>query len=143
MVDEHQHQHFPVLLVKQLNFQVNGHLLANIMREFLLDDVDQSIHGTWRANFMSVDVFTTRSSPVAGTISGVLTKGRSCALQWKAGNLPTFFYTFLHQGHVPRQPTNFLIEFVKVITLLNIEALGIGLGSRQKRVSMGVTLLWC
>ncbi|XP_071544524.1 uncharacterized protein [Panulirus ornatus] len=53
--------------------KVNGHSLDSITREFLLDGVDQNVQESWRANYMEVDVFTTRGSPIAGTISGVLT----------------------------------------------------------------------
>ncbi|XP_071541109.1 uncharacterized protein [Panulirus ornatus] len=52
--------------------KVNGHSLDCITREFLLDGVDQNVQESWRANYMEVDVFTTRGSPIAGTISGVL-----------------------------------------------------------------------
>ncbi|XP_071517697.1 uncharacterized protein [Panulirus ornatus] len=55
--------------------KVNGHSLDSITREFLLDAVDQNVQESWRANYMEVDVFTTRGSPIAGTISGVLTSG--------------------------------------------------------------------
>ncbi|XP_071544604.1 uncharacterized protein [Panulirus ornatus] len=62
--------------------KVNGHSLDSITREFLLDGVDQNVQESWRANYMEVDVFTTRGSPIAGTISGVLTSvycsGRIC-----------------------------------------------------------------
>ncbi|XP_071544461.1 uncharacterized protein [Panulirus ornatus] len=53
--------------------EVNGHSLDSITREFLLDGVDQNVQESWRANYMEVDVFTTRGSPIAGMISGVLT----------------------------------------------------------------------
>ncbi|XP_071544498.1 uncharacterized protein [Panulirus ornatus] len=56
--------------------KVNGHSLDSITRKFLLDGVDQNVQESWRANYMEVDVFTTRGSPIAGTISGVLTSGR-------------------------------------------------------------------
>ncbi|XP_071544476.1 uncharacterized protein [Panulirus ornatus] len=62
-------------------FEVNGHSLDCITREFLLDGVDQNVRESWRANYMEVDVFTTRGSPIAGTISGVLTSFR-----WMRGN---------------------------------------------------------
>ncbi|XP_071544506.1 uncharacterized protein [Panulirus ornatus] len=63
--------------------KVNGHSLDSITREFLLDAVDQNVQESWRANYMEVDVFTTRGSPIAGTISGVLTSG----MEW-ASHLP-------------------------------------------------------
>ncbi|XP_071539305.1 uncharacterized protein [Panulirus ornatus] len=56
----------------QSGIKVNGHSLDSITREFLLDGVDQNVQESWRANYMEVDVFTTRGSPIAGTISGVL-----------------------------------------------------------------------
>ncbi|XP_071544462.1 uncharacterized protein [Panulirus ornatus] len=58
---------------------VNGHSLDYITWEFLLDGVDQNVQESWRANYMEVDVFTTLGSPIAGTISGVLTSGRFSA----------------------------------------------------------------
>ncbi|XP_071533035.1 uncharacterized protein [Panulirus ornatus] len=59
--------------------KVNGHSLDSITREFLLDGVDQKVQESWRANYMEEDVFTTLGSPIAGTISGVLTSGRFSA----------------------------------------------------------------
>ncbi|XP_071544511.1 uncharacterized protein [Panulirus ornatus] len=74
--------HHPVVREVSTTSKVNGHSLDSITREFLLDGVDQNVQESWRANYMEVDVFTTLGSPIAGTISGVLTSvycsGRIC-----------------------------------------------------------------
>ncbi|XP_071544451.1 uncharacterized protein [Panulirus ornatus] len=67
------HRNSLALCHPQSGIKVNGHSLDSITREFLLDGVDQNVQESWRANYMGMDVFTTRGSPIAGTISGVLT----------------------------------------------------------------------
>ncbi|KAG7163907.1 hypothetical protein Hamer_G020823, partial [Homarus americanus] len=53
--------------------QVNGVPLANIDQMFLMDGADQTIEGLWRANYLSMDVLSTRTRSPPGTISGILT----------------------------------------------------------------------